>query len=52
MTNEERLLRAILALLCAMARWMFDGPRQDYRTRATWFGLRNGIEAAEKELQQ
>lgn len=49
MTNEERLLRAILALLIALARWQFDSPRADYRTRKSWDGLRFGITAAEQE---
>ena len=51
MTREERLLRVILMLLLAMARWQFDSKDADYRTRATWFGLRDAITEADKELK-
>ena len=51
MSNDERLLRAILRLLIVLARWQFDSPTQDYRTRKTWDAMRHGIDMAEKELE-
>ena len=50
MATEERLLRAILALLLAVARWQFDSKDADYRTRQTWYGMKEGIDAAQQEL--
>lgn len=44
------LLRAILALLIRMATWQMDAKDADFRSRQTWYGLRDGIDEAKKDL--
>ena len=48
---ETQLLKTILRLLIVIAKWMMDSKEADYRTRETWFAMRDGITAAQKELQ-
>lgn len=51
MTRQELLLESILRLLVLMARWMMDSKDADYRTRETWYQLRDGIATSETVIK-